>query len=902
MTSIPLISDRCLSGIDTIENSHGNGAEPHDDAMSMLERVIDDSVLVLGMNHDPLVTSLEPNQRVLAVHAEELEEIYQSVPQPLNLWSQLFRHIVERPFGFILLTALGIGFCVGPLVAFGISPLLAVALGIVEFVTILGFAIPLACWLDEWEKQTQLLNLLQDLKLEHVINPQQCKELASSIEDPEMFKSKTQALLKTFQEAGVYFDQKQFEGLSQWIEDGGVKIFYEVLALHALMPSSDKTPEAARALIAQAGLPYREWDQYVYQEMKTVHKEVIIQWLDKMQFDLSSDHGVSLLDSLNSGNEILFKSAFKAVLYRVQQDLQENGAHSSGLLSINHLLLQIDDASGNVFRDVARILRPGMYYEGFNDHHQRIMEQLNHVLEADLSAIEPAELLGFATGIRKKLYDNFVFFGSALADHLPKEVLTEEGRRMLTLHFMRQWEMINDLYEKVEQKFTGENQGVHLTCGCRVAPLNEHWPLMENNILQGIARTDKERNLAEIALQESLPVESVHLDTLSAPKKPKVLIFTSRAGGGNQMVTRAIIAAIKNQYHVAVSDSNSEFEEKVWNGMARGGWWRLMSCLMKCYEPTYESALQKFEAKVKERIERDNPDIVISCCPGITIACQKVGEQKQIPVLCMPTDYDVSTYVDAMPEHMDFLTIGIPYNDDAIKAPVVPVVGAENIEVVGYPVNEAFYVRDAEEVAQLREKYHVPPNGRVMTMMMGSLGCGSSVKESADELFSSEVLLNDADQELHLFALCGSNQDLYQKLVEKYGAGERLEGSRVIVHPVSMISQAEVAEYYAISELHYTKPGGSTVTEAGLMGVPMLIDDTTLETSTLFWEKSNITFAVNRQLGEVLTDRRHFVQKVYEMLNTPRERMPLELPPFDDNLLRVLETLMQRKQHHHENY
>lgn len=525
-------------------------------------------------------------------------------------------------------------------------------------------------------------------------------------------------------------------------------------------------------------------------------------------------------------------------------------------------------------------------YQRLDAYLSEIANELNRFLKVDLDEIDSAIFLELGTEMRTNLYYCFESFGAFLSEHFRDGAASSKEMRKVILHFRRRWEEINDLYEQIEHKMTGGNEGVHLTCGCRLAPLNEHWPLVENNFLQDILRTDKYR-----VLEREGGGKDVHPPGRTFQRKPKVLIFTTKIGGGNQMVTKAIAAAIKDRYHVSISNSNSELEENVWNEMARGGWWRLMGCLMKCFELTYDTVLKKFEGKVKERIERDHPDIVVSCCPAITAACYKVAVDNRIPVLGIATDYDAGHLVNAIQKKTEFLTIGIPVNDQAIKASIIPIVGQENIEVIGYPAHKAFRLRNEEEISFLRKKYQIPESGRVMTMMMGSLGCGRMIEQSADALMEAPVGLKNPFQELHVFALCGSNQDLCQRLMDKYGQVR----SRVIIHPIPLISQAEVAEYYAISELLYTKAGGSTVTEAGLMGLPMLIDDSSHETNTLFWEKANIHFAVTRQLGEVLTDHREFTAKVYEWLNSPRKRTLLELPSFTDNLHRVLNMLLHKK-------
>lgn len=74
-------------------------------------------------------------------------------------------------------------------------------------------------------------------------------------------------------------------------------------------------------------------------------------------------------------------------------------------------------------------------------------------------------------------------------------------------------------------------------------------------------------------------------------------------------------------------------------------------------------------------------------------------------------------------------------------------------------------------------------------------------------------LLYLTPEQVRLAVICGSNGKLLEGLRKKYGHSSRIQ---VIGYT------DQVARYMEACDLLYTKPGGITSTEGGVMGVPMV--------------------------------------------------------------------------------
>ncbi len=130
---------------------------------------------------------------------------------------------------------------------------------------------------------------------------------------------------------------------------------------------------------------------------------------------------------------------------------------------------------------------------------------------------------------------------------------------------------------------------------------------------------------------------------------------------------------------------------------------------------------------------------------------------------------------------------------------------AERIIPSGIPIRQMFYesypAKDAKQAFGIRQRNHH------IVMMCGSMGCGP-MKELA------ELLAQDMPEKTELTVVCGTNENLREKLVQKYAGRKDL-------HILGFVQN--VSELLSSADLYITKPGGISTTEAAVKQVPMVL-------------------------------------------------------------------------------
>ncbi len=132
-------------------------------------------------------------------------------------------------------------------------------------------------------------------------------------------------------------------------------------------------------------------------------------------------------------------------------------------------------------------------------------------------------------------------------------------------------------------------------------------------------------------------------------------------------------------------------------------------------------------------------------------------------------------------------------------------IARETLLAAGIPVRAVF--RERGDRASARGDLLLPPEGRHIVLMSGSIGCGP-MAEIAAEL---EEHMAHGD---FASVLCGSNRQMLFSL--------RRRGFRR-VEAVGFTNR--VAQYMDSADVLVSKPGGISITEAGTRGTPLLLAD-----------------------------------------------------------------------------
>ena len=298
----------------------------------------------------------------------------------------------------------------------------------------------------------------------------------------------------------------------------------------------------------------------------------------------------------------------------------------------------------------------------------------------------------------------------------------------------------------------------------------------------------------------------------------RVLILTCNTGGGHNAVAAALAESFRRLGVSSDTEDGLSFISQKASRFVSKWHTRFYRRYPKLYKAGYMSAENDAESN-----DRDNPvyrymargarrlgraiqdggyDAVV--CVHVIPAMMMTELRRQHetgPVFCfVATDYTCSPTVGGCtpdicvipPEELaeEFVSCGI---------------ARETLLAAGIPVRAVF--RERGDRAAARSELALPPEGRHIVLMSGSIGCGPM----ADIAAELEKRMERGD---FASVLCGSNRQMLYAL--------RRRGFRR-VEAVGFTNR--VHRYMDSADVLVSKPGGISITEAGTRGTPLLLAD-----------------------------------------------------------------------------
>ena len=298
----------------------------------------------------------------------------------------------------------------------------------------------------------------------------------------------------------------------------------------------------------------------------------------------------------------------------------------------------------------------------------------------------------------------------------------------------------------------------------------------------------------------------------------RVLILTCNTGGGHNAVAAALAESFRRLgVSSDTADGLSFISQKASRFVSK---WhtRFYRRYPKLYKAGYMSAENDAESN-----DRDNPvyrymargarrlgraiqdggyDAVV--CVHVIPAMMMTELRRQHetgPVFCfVATDYTCSPTVGGCTPDICV----IPHKELAEEF-VSCGIARETLLAAGIPVRAVF--RERGDRAAARRELALPPEGRHIVLMSGSIGCGPM----ADIAAELEKRMERGD---FASVLCGSNRQMLYAL--------RRRGFRR-VEAVGFTNR--VHRYMDSADVLVSKPGGISITEAGTRGTPLLLAD-----------------------------------------------------------------------------
>ena len=298
----------------------------------------------------------------------------------------------------------------------------------------------------------------------------------------------------------------------------------------------------------------------------------------------------------------------------------------------------------------------------------------------------------------------------------------------------------------------------------------------------------------------------------------RVLILTCNTGGGHNAVAAALAESFRRLgVSSDTADGLSFISQKASRFVSK---WhtRFYRRYPKLYKAGYMSAendaesndrdnpVYRYMARGARRLDRAIQDggyhavVCVHVIPAMMMT-ELRRQHETGPVFCfVATDYTCSPTVGGCTPDICV----IPHEELAEEF-VSCGIARETLLAAGIPVRAVFRERGDRTAA--RSELALPPEGRHIVLMSGSIGCGPMADIAAEQ----EKRMERGD---FASVLCGSNRQMLYAL--------RRRGFRR-VEAVGFTNR--VHRYMDSADVLVSKPGGISITEAGTRGTPLLLAD-----------------------------------------------------------------------------
>jgi processive 1,2-diacylglycerol beta-glucosyltransferase len=493
--------------------------------------------------------------------------------------------------------------------------------------------------------------------------------------------------------------------------------------------------------------------------------------------------------------------------------------------------------------------------EQLNFWEERLIEtrdRLIHLREIPLEVREISVLKENLASFEREILSFHEDLGHVIS-HLICGPLSEPQKSIIIGKFRRSFQEINNAYGDFKGKLLGIQTDEHLCCMCHFSKnITMNWPIKN----------------AVIDLYEGNPPiqkQEIASDHPRQNSTSSILIFTCGGGAGHLSATKAMGQSASGKYHVLVASTLEDtlaandilrkltFDftgEKFYNHLMKNEefeWVKLITSLGPFF---YMMQQKRIEYLIRLEVLKQSPDMLISCFPLMNAMILNVAKEFNLPLLIVPTDLDSTLFMKGMnPTTCDLnypnYRITLSYEDPEMRNIIECIIPKNRIDVSGFPVRGAFnqeYSR--EEMEQVRKKFQIPENEKVILVMMGG-NAGRSIETYAD-IFAdcTDEDLVECNEKLHIVCICGD-----QRVTENQEMKDRInnlvpKSSQIKIKGIP--GTAEIAKLMSIADVLISKPGGCSTNEAIARKLPMIFH---APFALMDWEVFNMKFAIRNKIG-----------------------------------------------------
>jgi UDP-N-acetylglucosamine:LPS N-acetylglucosamine transferase len=291
------------------------------------------------------------------------------------------------------------------------------------------------------------------------------------------------------------------------------------------------------------------------------------------------------------------------------------------------------------------------------------------------------------------------------------------------------------------------------------------------------------------------------------------------------------------------------------------------------------------KTQIRELLFIEKPDHIITTYHMDLNPILEVAEELGIPVLHVPTDYDMKfgvVFNKKTPSYVHFKSLIPNYGVEQTLQTKMPLEQDQLVEGVGIPLRAEFYSSlTPEEVRLYRLRRGIKEKEKVLFLSAGGNG---------QHLPHPEFLANSLTWQipLRIEVIAGKNRDfvrhLQQTLTFQNGQPFILKGKNPFVTIEIVTNQnevtkntdeeffipaSEISKLLDISDASVAKAGGLTVAELLFKGVPILFDQ---RKNPFSWELFNIEVVANEQMAQSNYNIKNFEIDLKNILKLLREK------------------------------
>lgn len=346
--------------------------------------------------------------------------------------------------------------------------------------------------------------------------------------------------------------------------------------------------------------------------------------------------------------------------------------------------------------------------------------------------------------------------------------------------------------------------------------------------------------------------------------KKKITIFWSKGGGCHKAMVDALVPMLESTYKITtvnliedllypvdpvhwITKGKSDGED-VYNYLLSNDWIKTTTLLVEFGKKGVNLRYNKIVALVKEYLEREKPDMVISVIPLFNSHFAAACKELNIPFLLTIMD-NVHLYFVAgrPPQNPLEFRCTIPFNDEYWMKNIKKAhVNEATIKGVGFPLRKDFF--EKKDIAKIKKEFEIPQNKPVVTILMGGAGSAKCIQYVRKIARMKEPL--------HVIVCCGRAEQFKAK-VEAVKKPENITIK-------ALCFTKRISDLMAASDVLITKSGPASLFEAFQSQVPVLVDRTC---GTVPMERMNVQTIIDREFGETISNLRRLPEKINHILN-----------------------------------